>query len=107
MPLEIDAPAKVHTLINTFMVQPQRQSEVVASLRNFTERHARSLPGFVGAAVHASLDGSRVVNYVQWATAGDLQRMLATPAAQAHLAEITGLADSVQPVFYRVEFVGT
>jgi hypothetical protein len=61
----------------------------------------------VGTAVHASLDGSRVVNYVQWARADDLKHMLATPAAQLHLAEVTGLADAVQPVFYRVEFVGT
>ena len=64
------------------------------------------MPGFVGAAVHASLDGTRVVNYVQWTSADDLQRMLATPAAQAHLAEVTCLADAIYPVCYRVEFVG-
>jgi hypothetical protein len=64
------------------------------------------MPGFVGAAVHASLDGTRVVNYVQWKSCADLKRMLATPAARSHVVEVNELSETVQPVFYRVEFVG-
>lgn len=50
----IDVSTQVHTLINTFIVQRARQADVATSLRTFTKEHARSMSGFVGAAVHAS-----------------------------------------------------
>ena len=102
----IDDQATVHTLINTFTVTPERQNAVVASLRAFTEQHAHAMPGFVASCVHASDDGTAVVNYVQWARAVDLDAMLATPEAQAHLAEVGALVEHVHPVTYRVAFVG-
>jgi quinol monooxygenase YgiN len=103
----IDDAADIFTLINTFTVAPHRQEAVVASLRSFTERHARYLTGFVGASVHASLDGHRVVNYVQWETKADLDAMMATPQAKAHVAEVGALAARVDPFVYRVAFVGS
>ena len=106
MPAIIDDRQMVHTLINTFAVTPDKQDAVVASLRRFTESHARSQPGFVAASVHASVDGERVANYVQWRTGNDLAAMLATPAAQQHMAEVGNLAASVDPVVYEVVYVG-
>ncbi len=102
----IDDAAGVFTLINTFQVSPGRQDAMIGSLRRFTEQHARFLSGFIGASVHASLDGSRVVNYVQWQSAGDLAAMMASPQAQAHVAAVSALAEHVDPVVYRVAFVG-
>ena len=103
----IDDAAEIFTLINTFTVAPHRQHAVVESLHSFTEQHARRLPGFVGASVHVSLDGRRVVNYVQWKTKADLDAMMATPQAKAHVAEVGALAERVDPVAYRVAFVGS
>jgi quinol monooxygenase YgiN len=102
----IDPAALVFTLVNTFHTSPDRQAAIVASLRRFTEETAQALPGFVGASAHASLDGRRVLNYVQWARREDLEAMLATPQAQAHMREVAALADAVDPVPYRVAFVG-
>ncbi len=101
----IDDQKTVHTLINTFTVTPDQQDAVIASLRGFTKAYARSLPGFIGASVHASVDGKRVVNYVQWRKGADLAAMLATPAAQQHMAEVGRLAASVDPVVYKVAYV--
>lgn len=101
----IDADAGVFTLINTFEVDPEQAFDVVASLRAFTEQTTRSLPGFVATAVHVSLDKKRVINYVQWKTAQDLQAMIALPAAQEHKQEVGKLAKAVSPVFYTVEYV--
>lgn len=97
MPALIDPEAPVFTLINTFHAAPGRQAAIVASLRRFTEATARGLPGFFGASVHASLDGRRVLNYVQWARREDLDAMLATPEAQAHMREVAALSESVDP----------
>jgi quinol monooxygenase YgiN len=95
------------TLINTFSVAPERQQAIVDSLSAFTKAHASAMPGFVAASVHASLDGRRVVNYVQWLDADYLAAMLARPESQQHLAEVAGLADHIDPIPYRVAFVGS
>lgn len=103
----IDDAAEVFTLINTFDVAPERQEAIVGLLRGFTELHARFLPGFIGASVHASLDGRRVVNYVQWEDESSLDAMMRTAQAKAHVAEVGALAAHVDPVVYRVAFVGS
>ena len=103
----IDDAAEIFTLINTFTVTPHNQDAVVESLRSFTEQHARFLTGFIGASVHASLDGRRVVNYVQWETKADLDSMMAGAPAKAHVAEVGALAERVDPVVCRVAFVGS
>lgn len=101
----IDASAEVFTLINTFHTSTDRQEAIVRSLSAFTRDVARHLPGFVGSSVHVSLDGARVVNYVQWRSHADLQAMLATPEVKAHMAEVAGFADRIDPVPYRVTAV--
>ena len=104
MSLLIDPAAPVWTLLNTVETEPGKQAAVVACLSAFTEDFARTLPGFVGTAVHASRDGTRVVNYVQWRSEADLRAMLGTAQATAHMAEVRALARSVTPVFYDVVY---
>lgn len=103
----IDDATDIFTLINTFTVLPQKQDAVVKSLRDFTEQHARFLAGFVAASVHASLDGDCVVNYVQWESKADFAAMMGSAQAQAHIKEVKTLAEYVDPVVYRVAFVGS
>jgi quinol monooxygenase YgiN len=103
----IDDTAETFTLINTFTVARHNQNAVIDSLRDFTQQHARFQAGFIGASVHASLDGNRVVNYVQWESKADLNAMMAGAAAKAHMAEVSALAEHVDPVIYRVAFVGS
>jgi quinol monooxygenase YgiN len=107
MTATIDDTADVFTLINTFHTSRERQDAIVQSLQGFTQSVARALPGFVAASVHASLDGARVVNYVQWKSRDDLDAMLASPAAKVHVAQVGALADKVDPVAYRVAYVGS
>jgi quinol monooxygenase YgiN len=107
MAAHIDEAADLFTLINTFQTSRERQGAVVEALRRFTEGVARGLPGFVGASVHVSLDGARVINYVQWRSRADLDAMLALPEAKAHMAEIGALADKIEPIPYRVAYVGS
>ena len=102
----IDDSADICTLINTFDVEPAKQAAVVDSLRRFTQEHARTLPGFIGASVHVSLDGRHVVNYAQWTSRDHLTAMLQRAPAKAHMAEVGALAAAVRPLLYRVAFVG-
>ncbi|MFG1707589.1 antibiotic biosynthesis monooxygenase family protein [Nonomuraea sp. M3C6] len=101
----ITAGAPVATLINVFTVQADRQRELVDLLVSATEEVMRHLPGFIAANIHASDDGTRVVNYAQWETADAFHAMLGNPAAQAHMSKAADIADHFDPHLYAVESV--
>ncbi|MFD1543492.1 antibiotic biosynthesis monooxygenase family protein [Nonomuraea guangzhouensis] len=101
--ITLDAP--VATLINVFTVQSDRQRELVELLTIATEEVMRHRPGFVTANIHASADGTRVVNYAQWESAADFQAMLADPEARVHMGQAAAIADHFDPHLYTVESV--
>ena len=101
--ITVDAP--VATLINVFTVQSDRQRELVELLTTATEEVMRHLPGFVAANIHASTDGTRVVNYAQWESAADFEAMLTDPEAQVHMRQAAAMADHYDPHLYSVESV--
>lgn len=90
------------TLINVFTVAPERQGELIAHLRDATEQTMRHQRGFVSANIHASFDGTRVVNYAQWQTRQDFEAMLANTPAQAHMASAVEIVTSAEPKLYEV-----
>ncbi|HZO37301.1 MAG TPA: hypothetical protein VFB41_10555 [Solirubrobacteraceae bacterium] len=54
------------TLINVFTVDPSDQDELVRLEIDGISTIASKAPGFVRGAIHRSLDGTRVVNYLHW-----------------------------------------
>jgi heme-degrading monooxygenase HmoA len=101
-PTVIDAEQDVATLINVFTVSPERQQQLVEILEEATDRVMRHLPGFRSANIHASGDGTKVVNYAQWATAEDFHAMLKNPEAAEHMSRAGELAEAFDPNLYRV-----
>jgi quinol monooxygenase YgiN len=91
----------IATLINMFTVDPASQQQLVDMFDQATTQVIRHRPGFISANIHASLDGTRVVNYAQWRSADDLENMLADPTAREHMKAITGLA-AADPHLYKV-----
>jgi quinol monooxygenase YgiN len=79
--ISIDQP--VVTLVNVFHVHAAQQAELIDLLRRTTEETMSRFPGFVSANFHASLDGTRVLNYAQWRSRADFEAMLADPGARA------------------------
>lgn len=100
----IDPVANVATLINVFTVAPERQRELVDLLIHATDEVMRHRPGFVSANIHASTDGTSVVNYAQWESEDAFRAMLADPAAREHMEAATRLA-TAEPRLYTVESV--
>jgi quinol monooxygenase YgiN len=94
-------------LVNLYEVAPDRQGELISLLGEVTEKVIRHQPGFLSVCVHASLDGTRVVNYAQWASKEDFERMLKNPDALAQFRRLAGVAKSVAPVLYKVAAVHT
>ncbi|KAF3884931.1 MULTISPECIES: antibiotic biosynthesis monooxygenase family protein [Nostocales] len=56
----------VATFINVFTVEPFRQNVLVNRIKFDAETTICKQAGFIRAIVHRSLDGSKVVNLVQW-----------------------------------------
>jgi quinol monooxygenase YgiN len=97
--------APVATLINVFVVAPERQRELVELLTRVTEETMKGVPGFVSANLHVSADGTRVVNYAQWESQEAFRAMLADPAAQEHMRQAQAICESSDPHLYTVESV--
>ena len=101
--IAIDQP--LVTLINVFTVDPANQQRLVEVLTEATEQVMRTLPGFVSANIHRSLDGTRVTNYAQWRSQADLEAMYANPLVAPHMRKCTELATFDAHV-YEVVHVG-
>ena len=52
------------------------------------------MPGFISANLHASLDGSRVINYAQWASERQYQAALHRADVREHMAKSAAIAES-------------
>ena len=102
MSAKIDQNAHVFTLINVFDVAPDDQDELAELLVDVTESTMKHIPGFVSASIHVSDDGERVVNYAQWETREDFERMLDNEDAKPHMRRAADLATSYDPITCRV-----
>jgi quinol monooxygenase YgiN len=89
------------TVINVFTVAPQDQARLIELLTRATETSVRHATGFVSAALHRSLDGTRVTMYAQWATPEAYDRMRSLPGASPFLTEALTIA-RFDPGFYEV-----
>jgi heme-degrading monooxygenase HmoA len=65
----------VVTLINVFETKPEKQQELIDAWIRFTEE-VKEEPGFIGAALHKSTDGARVINYAHWRSEADFGSFL-------------------------------
>ncbi|OAK62052.1 antibiotic biosynthesis monooxygenase [Variovorax paradoxus] len=89
------------TLINVFSVEPAKQSELVTLLARATDTSVRHVPGFVSAALHRSVDGTKVTMYAQWESAEHYQAMRSNPVASPFLDQALAIAN-FDPGMYEV-----
>jgi len=54
------------TAINVISVEPKNQARVVELLSRASDILGKTQSGFISANIHRGLDGTKVVNYVQW-----------------------------------------
>jgi len=80
------------TLINVFTVEPANQQELVALLERATDTSVRHVPGFVSAALHSSVDGTKVTMYAQWKSAEHYRAMRSNPIASPYLEQALAIA---------------
>jgi quinol monooxygenase YgiN len=103
--ITVDTDSDQVTLVNVFTVAPERQDELVDALDRATAAVFVGDPGFVSANLHASLDGTRVINYAQWASQEAYEKALARPEVREHIGEAAGLAEAYDPTLVRVRAI--
>jgi Antibiotic biosynthesis monooxygenase len=86
--ITIDRKSTIVTLINAFSCEPSSQSDLIRAWLQATETDLGNLPGIVSAALHRSLDGTRVVNYAQWQAAEDWERLLRVGTMNKHFQRL-------------------
>ena len=90
------------TLINVFETKPEQQQALVDQWIRFTEE-VKDEPGMIGAALHRSTDGTRVVNYAQWRSEADWDSFLKKYREQ--FAIFGPLSERIDPHLYEVVYL--
>ncbi|MGW2326585.1 antibiotic biosynthesis monooxygenase family protein [Streptomyces sp. NPDC001700] len=101
----ISVDSDVITMVNVFTVAPERQIELADALDRATSEVFLTVPGFVSANLHVSLDGNRVVNYAQWASEQQYKEAMQRPDVREHIAEAAAIAEAYDPTFARVRSI--
>ncbi|WP_236793110.1 antibiotic biosynthesis monooxygenase [Amycolatopsis sp. GM8] len=79
------------TVIGLFPVAAGRQDELVDAI-NATAEIMRARPGFLGSAVYAGLDGTRVINYSRWDSVTSLEAAQRDPVGIEHARRMFEIA---------------
>jgi quinol monooxygenase YgiN len=79
------------SVINSFACEPEQQENLVRALRDAAPELG-ALPGIVAATLHRSLDGTRVVNYVQVRSVEDYENLRKVGQTKGYFDRITKFA---------------
>lgn len=98
----LDPDAGHVTIINTYVVDPERAEALLALLVQATEGTLRHLPGFVSANFHLNGERTQLVNYAQWRDRDAIAAARENPAVAALIREAGQIAGSFTPVPYEL-----
>jgi quinol monooxygenase YgiN len=93
--------SRLLTVINVFTVELAKQQQLLDLLILATETSVRHARGFISAALHRGLDGTKVAMYAQWRSAEDYQAMRESPGPLPYLQQALALA-RFEPGTYEV-----
>lgn len=91
-------------LINTFIVKDSSKQQKVANmLEDASKQIISKHDGFISTRIHKSLDGTKVMSYVQWENKDAIEKMLKDPSAIVHMNDMANMA-KVDRTLYELVF---
>jgi heme-degrading monooxygenase HmoA len=85
------------------IVEPEQGKQAEAlSLMTERARFMAKQPGFVSISLHRSLDGRRIVNYIQWRNRELLQSAHKSPEFRKEWNRFDEMTDEIDPHLYEV-----
>ena len=82
----------------------QHQNELLRLMAE-RARFMATQPGFISISLHRSLDGRRIVNYVQWQSREQLAAAHHAPEFRQQWRRFDALADDIDPHLYEVAHI--
>ncbi|HKA44073.1 MAG TPA: antibiotic biosynthesis monooxygenase family protein [Burkholderiales bacterium] len=101
---QISKSSQTVTQITVIEPEPGKQTEALSLMTERARFMARQ-PGFVSISLHRSLDGARIVNYVQWQNRELLHSAHQSPEFRKEWSRFDGLTDEIDPHLYEVATV--
>jgi heme-degrading monooxygenase HmoA len=92
------------TQITVVEAEPGKQAQALDLMTQRAHFMARQ-PGFVSINLHRSLDGQRIVNYVQWESRDLLAAAHRSPEFRKQWGQFDRLAEEIDPHLYEVAHV--
>ena len=89
------------TQITVVDAEPERQAEALSMMAERARFMARQ-PGFVSISLHRSLDGRRIINYIQSQNRELLQSAHQSPDFRKEWITFDALTDQIDPHLYEV-----
>src|SRR5437762_1051457 len=89
------------TQITVVEAEPEKQAEALSIMTERAQFMARQ-PGFVSISLHRSLDGRRIVNYVQWENRDLLRSAHQSSEFRKQWNDFDKLTDEIDPHLYEV-----
>lgn len=89
------------TQITVIEPEPGKQAEAMSLMRE-RARFMAHQPGFISISLHQSLDGRRIVNYIQWQSRDLLQSAHRSPEFRKAWGQFDELTDEIDPHLYEV-----
>jgi heme-degrading monooxygenase HmoA len=102
--IQIRTDHQLVTQITVVEPEPGKQAEALSLMTERARFMARQ-PGFVSISLHRSLDGRRIVNYVQWKSRDLLQAAHKSPEFRKEWGHFDQLTGDIDPHLYEVVHV--
>jgi heme-degrading monooxygenase HmoA len=101
---QIQAAQQAVTQITVVEPESGKQDDALTLMTERARFMARQ-PGFISISLHRSLDGRRIVNYVQWRDRESLKAAHSAPEFRKEWAHFSEVADEIDPHLYEVTTV--
>ena len=92
------------TQITVVESEPGKPAEALSVMTDRARYMARQ-PGFISISVHRSLDGRRIINYIQWQSRDLLQAAHKSPEFHKEWGHFDEVTDAIDPHLYEVAHV--
>jgi quinol monooxygenase YgiN len=93
------------TSIDIFTVEDSsKQQRLLDMLKDAIKQTISKHQGFISATVHKSLDGTKVINYIQWQNKDAIEKMLNDPKVLIHMNDVDQIAKADRNL-YEIDFV--
>ena len=98
---QIHADNQPVTQITIVEAEPDKQAEALSLMKD-RARFMAGQPGFVSISLHRSLDGRRIVNYIQWSSREQLQAAHKSPQFRKEWDRFDRVTDEIDPHLFEV-----